>query len=153
VDTAYISAGAALAGSLIGGLTSLATSWLTQRTQARAGEATRNRRRRQRLYRKFIDEASRLYINALVHDEVQASERAAELVKIYSVISQMRTLSSRRVILAAENIGRKIVDTAAAPKKTVPELQVMLHQDAVDPLREFSEACRAEFEALGSALD
>jgi hypothetical protein len=28
-----------------------------------------------------------------------------------------------------------------------------LHQDAIDPLREFSEACRDEFEALGSASD
>jgi hypothetical protein len=150
---AYISAIAALAGSVIGGLTSLATSWLTQRTQARAGELTRNRRRRERLYRTFIEQASLLYINALVHDEAQAAEQAAEVVKIYAVVSQMRVLSSRRVIQAAENIGRKIADTYAAPKKTFPELREMLHQDAVDPLREFSEACRAEFEAPGSASD
>ena len=64
----------------------------------------------------------------------------------------MRVLSSPRVIEAADNILRKIADTYAAPKKTFPDLREMLHQDAlVDPLREFSEACRAEFEALGSA--
>jgi hypothetical protein len=50
MNPAYISAVAALAGSIIGGLTSLVTSWLTQRTQARAGELTRNRRRREKLY-------------------------------------------------------------------------------------------------------
>jgi adenosyl cobinamide kinase/adenosyl cobinamide phosphate guanylyltransferase len=138
---------------VIGGLTSLLTSWLTQRTQARVQELTRHRRRREELYRTFIEQASQLYINALVHDEVQALEQAADLVKIYSVISQMRVLSSRRVILAAENIGRKIVDTYAAPKKTFPELREMLHHDAIDPLREFGEACRAEFEVLGSASD
>jgi hypothetical protein len=153
MNAAYISALAALAGSVIGGLTSLLTSWLTQRTQARAQELTRHRRRREELYRTFIEQASQLYINALVHDEVQALEQAADLVKIYSVISQMRVLSSRRVILAAENIGRKIVDTYAAPKKTFPELREMLHHDAIDPLREFGEACRAEFEVLGSASD
>ena len=65
----------------------------------------------------------------------------------------MRVLSSRRVIKAAENIVRKIVDTYAAPKTTLPELQEMLHEDAMDPLRDFSEACRAEFEALGTAFD
>jgi hypothetical protein len=65
----------------------------------------------------------------------------------------MRLLSSRRVIQAADNILRKIVDTYAAPKKTFPELREMLHHDAIDPLREFSEASRAEFEALGSAFD
>jgi hypothetical protein len=153
MNPAYISAFAALAGSIIGGLTSLATSWLTQRTQARAGELTRNRRRREKLYAKFIDEASNLYINALVHDEAQAFEQAAELIRIYSVVSQMRVLSSRRVIEAADNILRKIADTYAAPKKTFPELREMLHKGAIDPLRDFSEACRAEFEALGPAFD
>ncbi|HTV32810.1 MAG TPA: hypothetical protein VME69_06865 [Methylocella sp.] len=153
MNPAYISAIAALAGSIVGGLTSLATSWLTQRTQVRAGQLMRDRRRREKLYGKFIDEASRLYINALACDEAQASEQTAELVKIYSVVSQMRVLSSRQVIQAAENIARKIVDTYAAPKKTFTELRQMLHQDVTDPLREFSEACRAEFEALGSAFD
>jgi hypothetical protein len=88
-----------------------------------------------------------------VHEDAQAAEQAADLVKIYSVIGLMRVPSSRRVILAAENIGRKIVDTYAAPKKTFLELREMVHHDAIDPLREFSEACRAEFEALGSASD
>ena len=150
---AYISALAALAGSIIGGLTSLATSWLGQRTQAKADELIRERRRREELYRRFIDEASRLYVNALVCDEAQASAQAADLVKIYSVVSQMRVLSSQRVIQAAENIGRKIVDTYSAPKTTLAELREMLHEDTIDPLREFGEACRAEFEALGSAFD
>jgi hypothetical protein len=117
MNPAYISAFAALAGSIIGGLTSLATSWVTQRTQARAGELTRNRRRREKLYGQFIDEASRLYIDALGRDEAQASEQAAELVKIYSVVSQMRVLSSRRVIQAAENIVRKIVDTTLRQRR------------------------------------
>ena len=35
LNPAYISALAALAGALIGGLTSFATSWLTQRAQLR----------------------------------------------------------------------------------------------------------------------
>ena len=156
MNPAYISALAALAGSIIGGLTSLATSWLTQRSQARAGESTRNRRRRERLYRTFIEEASRLYIDALGHDESEAFEQTAGLVKIYAVVSRMRVLSSPEVIAAAENIMRKIVDTYAAPKKTFSELGEMLHQehqDTVDPLREFAEACRAEFEELGSATD
>ncbi|MGO8845877.1 MAG: hypothetical protein ACLQFI_11205 [Methylocella sp.] len=115
---------------------------------------TRNRRRREKLYRTFIEEASRLYIDALGHDEWQVVEQSAGLVKIYALVSRIRVLSSPRVIEAADNILRKIADTYAAPKKTFPELQDMLHQDAlVDPLRDFSEVCRAEFEALGSAFD
>jgi hypothetical protein len=151
VNPAYISALAALAGSMIGGLTSLTTTWLTQQTQARAEQLIRDRRRREELYANFIDEASRLYIDALAHEEVQAADQAAELVKIYAEVSQMRIVSTQRVILAAEHVVRRIVDTYAAPKKTFPEIREMLHHDMVDPLREFSEACRAEFEALGSA--
>jgi hypothetical protein len=147
MDKAYISAIAALVGSIIGGLTSLATSWVTQRNQARVGELTRSKRRREKLYEQFISEASRLYIDAFGRDETQAFEQAIELVKIYSVVSQMRVLSSRRVIQAAENIVRKIVDSYAAPKKTFADLRELLHHaDAIDPLREFGEACRAEFE-------
>ena len=45
MDTAYISASAALAGSVIGGLTALVTSWLGQRAQARSEELIRDRKR------------------------------------------------------------------------------------------------------------
>ena len=38
MDAAYISALAALAGSLVGGLTSRFTTWQGQRAQARAGQ-------------------------------------------------------------------------------------------------------------------
>ena len=57
MNPAYTSAIAVLAGSIIGGLTSLATSWLTQRTQARAGELTRDRRRREELYGRLNEAA------------------------------------------------------------------------------------------------
>ncbi len=158
MDAAYISAFAALAGSLIGGLTSLATTWLSQRTQTRAGELTRDKRQREELYGRFIDEASRLYIDALRRDEInnlsQDEAHAAEVVRMYSMVSLMRVFSSPRVIHAAEDTARKIVDTYAAPKKTFLELREMLHRDdAFDPLREFSEACRGEFDAPGAAFD
>lgn len=38
MDVAYVSAMAALAGSIVGGLTSGGTTWLSQRAQARAGQ-------------------------------------------------------------------------------------------------------------------
>ena len=39
MDAAYISAISALAGSVIGGLTTALTTWLSQRSQARAGQS------------------------------------------------------------------------------------------------------------------
>ena len=58
MDGATISALAVLAGSVVGGLTALGTSWLPQQAQARAGENAEDRTAREALYR-FV-EASRL---------------------------------------------------------------------------------------------
>jgi hypothetical protein len=41
-----------------------------------------------------------------------------------------------------------IVDTYFAPNKTFPELRVLMNSDAIDPVRAFSEECRAELQAL-----
>jgi hypothetical protein len=150
MNPAYISALAALAGSIIGGLTSLVTTWLSQRAQNRAREVARDKRLREDLYARFVEEASRLYVDALGKDRAQPTE----LVKIYSMVSLMRIFSTQRVIQAAEYTARKIVDTYNGPTRTLSELQQMLrHNEAVDPLREFGEACRAEFDALGFTSD
>ena len=97
-----------------------------------------------------MEEASRLYVDALEKDKAQPTE----LVKIYSMVSLMRIFSTEQVIQAAERTARKIVDTYNGPTRTLPELQQMLrHDEAIDPLREFGQACRAEFDALGFTSD
>ena len=137
---AYLSAVAALAGSAIGGLTSLASAWLTQQRQDRVARLSRNKARRQKLYRQFIDEASKLYADALVHNQADASA----LVKIYALISRMRILSSSAVVKKAEAVVRVIVDTYFTPNRTFPELRDLMNSHTIDPLRAFSEECREE---------
>ena len=68
MEPATISALAALAGATIGGVTSFAATWLTQRTQARVQELTHSLTVREQLYKAFIKEASKLYADALVHE-------------------------------------------------------------------------------------
>ena len=51
MDTASISAFAALGGALIGGLTSFAASWVTQQTQTRAQQVAHRLTRREDLYK------------------------------------------------------------------------------------------------------
>src|SRR5215469_10177576 len=65
MDPAYISAFAALAGAAIGGLTSFATSSLTQRTQLRHAHREAERAELKTLYQDFIIEASRLFVEAM----------------------------------------------------------------------------------------
>lgn len=65
VDAAYISAFAALAGTAIGGLASFATSWTTQHAQTRAQRIATERDARAELFGRFLDEAAKLYADAL----------------------------------------------------------------------------------------
>jgi hypothetical protein len=144
MDAATISAFAALGGALIGGLTSFATSWLTQQTQARAQQLAHKLSRREELYRSFIEEASKLYADSLIHETPDVNQ----LIRLYSMISLMRVLSPMPIVEAAEKVARMIVNTYLAPSKTFPELRDMVNSGAMDPLRDFSEACREEIQRL-----
>jgi len=145
MDSASISTFAALAGAAIGGLTSFATSWLTQQAQARAQQLTHKLTRREELYKDFIEEASKLYADSLVHETPDVSQ----LVRLYAMISRMRVLSSRTTIQNADKVARMIVNTYLTPNKTFPELRDMVNNGAINSLRDFSEACREEFQTFG----
>jgi hypothetical protein len=145
MDAAYVSALAALAGATIGGLTSFATSWVTQQTQVRAQQLSHKLTRREELYKHFIEEASRLYADSLVHETPDVSQ----LIGLYAMISMMRALSPSTIVQNADKVARMIVNTYLEPNKSIPELRDMVNSGAMDPLRDFSEACREEFERLG----
>jgi hypothetical protein len=144
MNSAYLPAVAALLGSAIGGFTSFASAWLTQRHQDRARRLSQTKARRQKLYKQFIDEASKLYADALVHDNMEVSV----LVSSYALISQMHVLSTSAVVEKAEAVVHMIVHTYCSPNKTIPELRELISSRTIDPLRAFSKECRAELQAL-----
>jgi hypothetical protein len=67
MDTAYISAFAALGGSAVGALASFMTTWLTLNSPDRANRSVRAVNRRENLYGEFIEEAAKLYSDALTN--------------------------------------------------------------------------------------
>ena len=140
MDPAYFSTFAALAGSAIGGLTSIGTSWFTQRVQFTAEQRRHDLSTRQELYRSFIEEASKWYADAYEHDDA----RVSNLVGLYSLVSRMRILSSPKIVDAADNVVRVIIETYKAPNKTMREVEELLENRALNPLFEFSHACREE---------
>ena len=141
MDVASISALSVLAGSVVGGLTSGFTTWLSQRSQARAGQLAREMSRRDDLYKDFIAAVSKAYGNALVSNEPQVQE----LVALYAMISRMRVLSFPATVAWAERIVGATMDTYFAPNKTIRELhELMKSGTAIDPLKDFSEAAREE---------
>jgi hypothetical protein len=140
MDPAYVSALAALAGSAIGGFTSLAASWLTHHVQFSAQERSASRTRREELYKDFIEEASRRYADAYVHETSDVSN----LVTLYALVSRMRVLSSRAVVASADHVVRTIIETYLAPNKTFRDVTEIVDKDSLNPLREFSDACRQD---------
>ena len=138
MDMFYIPALASFSGSASGTLASIVTGWVTQRRKDRVRHTLRATSQREELYRNFIEEASRLYADALVNDKSEISK----LVGIYALIGRMRVSSSDDVIEAAEMVVRLIIKTYLSPNRTFADLADMINE--MDPLRNFSEACRRE---------
>jgi hypothetical protein len=140
IDPTYLPAVAALVGSAIGGFTSLATTWLTQHGQAKLQQLTRDRVKRETLFAQFIDEASMLYADALTHDGADL----AKMARLYAMISRMRLLSSKNIVEHAELVSHKILELYLAPNKTFHDVLNLRETGVLDPLKQFSEACREE---------
>ena len=139
---------AALAGSMIGGLTTLAVTLMTQRVQARAALTTRDLTVRQKLYRKFIEEASKLYGDALMHSAVDIPM----LIGTSALVNRMRVISTSGIVDKAEVVLRTIVDIYFSPNKTIAELHEEINRNKLDLLRDFSNAAREELSALRTEL-
>jgi len=67
MDSALITGMAAVLGSLAGAAASIATTWMTQRSQKIREQAQSELRRRETLYGEFITEVSRLTGDAFEH--------------------------------------------------------------------------------------
>ncbi len=145
IDSAILSAASALLGSLIGGGSTLAASWFTQRGQLRAQVLVQGAVKRETLYAEFIIEASKRVTEAWGHQ----AESPEVLAGLYSAIERMRLTSSGEVTRVAEQVVRFVVEAYSAPDKSFDELREFVgSEDIRDPLREFSEACRTELRAL-----
>src|SRR5712664_504940 len=144
VDASIISALAALTGAAVGGLTSGIANWLNHRSQVRAQWLHHEKSRRQILYRDFIEEASKCYIDALQHGEADIPG----LVGLYAKLSRMRALSSKPVVHCAEEVARKILDTYLEPDRSFVELREMAIDGTIDLLQGFSAECRHEFDEM-----
>jgi len=144
MDAPSISALAALGGALIGGLTSFAASWVTQQSQSRAQQLAHKLTRREQLYKDFVEEASKLYADSLVHETPDISQ----LIRLYAMNQHDTCCLTIDDFQNAEKVARMIVNTYLMPNKSFPELSEMVNSGTMDPLRDFTEACREEFQIL-----
>jgi gas vesicle protein len=140
IEPAYMSAFAALIGTFVGGITSIATSWLGLRRQIKEQRLLKEKGERQALYRQFIQEASKLYIDALEHDTTEITK----LVDIYATINHIRVMATSHVIEEANKALNEIIDAYNNENKTFSDIKKSVRTGYADPLQNFSEACHEE---------
>ena len=142
MNDVYMSGIAALAGSAPGALASFATTWLTQYKQERAQRFAQAMALRHRLYEEFIEEASKLFTDALTHE----LDDPSKFLRLYALVGKLRLFATANVISRAEEAMRLIVETYNLPNRDFRNPQERQEAD-FDVLRAFSEACREELHA------
>ena len=140
MEAAYISALAALAGSTIGGCTSFATSWVTQRSQVKSQRLSAEREARADLFGRFLDEAARLFTDALQNER----DDITGMMGIYALTNRIRLIATPEVTDAAEAVVRAILDAYRAPNIHMDQMRKDWIEKGIDPLRDFSKLCRVE---------
>jgi hypothetical protein len=140
MDSTIITAAAAAMGSLVGAAATIVTTWITQRTQASRSQAEIKLRDREALYGQFITEAARLTVEAFGH----SLERPETFVNLYGILGRIRLVATDPVLAAAEECSREIIEIYARPNLTVEQIRDAIEQKRLDPVKEFSTACRAE---------
>jgi hypothetical protein len=152
MNSAWISALSAIMGSLAGALTSVLTTYVSQRSQARRDFLNKQFAQRETLYCEFINEAARLFADSLQHQ----IEKTEPLVAIYVLLNRIRLNNSAEVIRAAMTTIDDLIATCNRPNLTAEQLRSFtteeLHGRAnkSDPLRKFGEACRKELNTIYS---
>jgi hypothetical protein len=144
MDSTIITAAAAACGTLVGAAATSFTTWFTQRTQRVHAERETKLRNREALYGEFIAEASRLTVEALGH----SLERPETFVKLYGIAGRIRLVATDAVLAVAEACSHQIIDLYAKPIMTVEQIRLAFERDRLDPIRNFSVACRKELREI-----
>ncbi len=144
MDTATVAATTAALGSLAGASASVVTTWITQRMQMTRANFEWTLRERESLYSEFLTEASRLAVDATLN----SLDRPDQLVAMYGLLSRIRLISSDEVLKEAEGCVRQIVELYRRPNLTADQFHEALEANELDPLKEFSTACRMELLAI-----
>jgi len=142
---------AAIMGALVGGLASLASTWVSERTRHRRDLLQREITKRESTYSEFIEHASKLFVTAATHnlndDDANLNSELEGAVSLYGIASRIRLFASDRVIREAEAVLDLILVQFGAENITVEELREKRLNES-DPLKCFSVSCRRELQEI-----
>lgn len=138
---------AALFGSLVGALGSSASTWITQRHADQRDLLARRIFYRVQLYSEFITESTRVLVDALENNFKDPNK----LIPAYALLNRIRLTASKEVFASAESVVREIVKDYSEPNLTPEQIRSKALQGN-DPLKQFSETCRAELDSMQGHL-
>jgi hypothetical protein len=145
MDQSIISGLSAVLGSLVGGFSTIATAWFTQRAQGRREVVNAEIRRREQVYTEFINECAKLAVDAYN----RTLENPETMMNAYALLNRIRLISSDSVVEAAEQTINGIVDQYFRPNLSMEELHKMAVSGRADLLKAFSVRAREELLRLG----
>ena len=149
MDASIISALAAVAGSLTGGLATFATAWVTQRTHSKRELIRAEIRQRETLYGEFICECSRLFMDSLVH----TLDKPEAMLPVYALLNRIRVSASDPVLAEAGKILKRLAEQYFSPNLSLEELRALVESGSdADPLKPFGKACRVELKSMRTAV-
>jgi len=142
---------AAIMGALVGGLASLASTWVSERTRHKRDLLQREITKRETTYSDFIDHASKLYVTSATHkvndDDGNLEAELDGAVSLYGIASRIRLFASDRVIKEAEAVLDRILIQFGAENLSVEQLREKKLNES-DPLKAFSVSCRGELKEI-----
>ena len=148
MDNVSVTAMAGVLGSLVGGSATVATTWLTHRTQTRREFIRLEMRKREMLYGEFIGVCAKLLMDAFTH----TLDDPEKLLPLYALTNRVRLTASQPVLVEAEHLLGRITDQYFSRNLTVEEMRQLAHSSNADPLKAFGEACRAELKSIRARL-
>ena len=142
IDTSVIAAFAALAGSVVGACASVAATFIGQRVQARWSRLAAELDEHEELYGKFVEETVPMFVDSIQRSAIDA----AKMMRFYSIVAHIRLISSDEVLRAGEEVGKRLLEAYERPPADTAEVlaRYARGEEDLDPLREFTQACRRE---------
>lgn len=146
MDSTILGAAAAILGSVVGAVATIAASWGAQQTQATRNKIEARLRRCEALYGEFITEASRLTVDGFNHQ----LEHPGTFVNLYGILGRIRLVATDPVLASAEACCRQVVELYAKPNMTIDEIRAAFDAGQ-DPIKDFSVVCRNELHEIDRA--
>jgi hypothetical protein len=142
---ALVSAGAALIGSVIGGVISFVTTRDATARQWRHSLVLRELDRKESLYSEFIGECAKLLLSSI--DKKESSGIA--FANLYTLLGKIRMMSSTEVRSAAETLAKRCTDAHwDEGNKTGNNADSRVFEAR----NRFTESARAELDAIRKAV-